>query len=116
MLMQWIAMAPPPGGSGEAAQGSPMFTIGWMAFMIAIFYFIMIRPQRRREKERQAMIAAVKSGQRVLLTCGFIGEVCNVKDKTLLVRIAEKTKVEVLKSAVSQVLEEKGEFPADVQS
>ena len=116
MLMQWIAMAPPPGAAGEQAQTSPMFTFGWLAFMIAIFYFIMIRPQRRREKERRAMIEAVKSGARVLLTSGIIGEVSNVKDKTLIVRIAEKTKIEVLKSAVAQILEEKGDLPSDVQS
>jgi preprotein translocase subunit YajC len=116
MLIQWIAMAPPPGANGQAGQTSPGFTIGWLVFMVAIFYFVMIRPQRRREKERKAMIAAVKSGERVLLTSGILGEVCNVKEKTLVVRIAEKTKIEVLKSAVSQILEEKGDLPADTQA
>ena len=116
MLLQWIAMAPPPGANGEQAAPSPGFTIGWLAFMIAIFYFVMIRPQRRREKERQALIAAVKTGNRVLLTSGILGEVCNVKDKTLIVRIAEKTKIEVLKSAVSQVLEDTAELPAEAKA
>lgn len=112
MFLQTIAMA--PAANGQAGQTSPGFTIGWMVFMVAIFYFVMIRPQRRREKERKAMIEAVKSGARVLLTSGIIGEVANVKEKTLIVRIAEKTKIEVLKSAVSQVLEEKGELPSEV--
>ena len=114
MFLQTIAMASPAGANGQAGQTSPGFTIGWMVFMVAIFYFVMIRPQRRREKERKALIEAVKSGQRVLLTSGIIGEVANVKEKTLIVRIAEKTKIEVLKSAVSQILEEKGDLPSEV--
>jgi preprotein translocase subunit YajC len=114
MFLQTIAMAPPAGANGQPGASSPGFTIGWMVFMVAIFYFVMIRPQRRREKERKALIEAVKSGDRVLLASGIIGEIANVKEKTLIVRIAEKTKVEVLKSAVSQVLEEKGDLPSDV--
>ncbi len=116
MFSSIVAMTPPPGANGAQGQTSPGFTIGWMVFMVAIFYFVMIRPQRRREKERKALISAVKSGDRVLLTSGIIGEISNVKDKTLIVRIAEKTKIEVLKSAVAQVLDEKGELPSEIQA
>lgn len=115
MFSQIIAMAPPPGANGAQGQTSPGFTIGWMVFMVAIFYFVMIRPQRRREKERKALIEAVKSGDRVLLTGGIIGEIASVKDKTLIVLIAEKTKIEVLKSAVAQVLDGKGELPSEAK-
>jgi preprotein translocase subunit YajC len=115
MFSQTIAMASPAGANGAQGQTSPGFTIGWMVFMVAIFYFVMIRPQRRREKERKALIEAVKSGDRVLLTSGIIGEIASVKDKTLIVSIAEKTKIEVLKSAVAQVLDEKGELPSEAK-
>ena len=114
MLLQTLAMAAPAAAEGQPAPGGG-FTIGWLVFMVAIFYFVMIRPQRRREKERKAMISAVKTGERVLLTSGIIGEVSNVKEKTLMVRIAEKTKIEVLKSAVSQIIE-KGDTPDEVQA
>jgi len=116
MFFQTIAMASPAAANGAQGQPSSGFTIGWMVFMVAIFYFVMIRPQRRREKERKAMIETVKSGARVLLTSGIIGEIANVKEKTLIVRIAEKTKIEVLKSAVSQVLEEKDALPSEIQA
>jgi len=116
MFLQTIAMASPAGANGQSGQTSPGFTIGWMVFMVAIFYFVMIRPQRRREKERKAMVESVKSGVRVLLTSGIIGEIASVKEKTLIVRIAENTKIEVLKSAVSQVLVEKGDLPSEVQA
>ncbi len=116
MFLHSIAMAPPAGANGQAGQSSPGFTIGWMVFMVAIFYFVMIRPQRRREKERKALIEAVKSGDRVLLTSGIIGEIASVKEKTLIINIAEKTRIEVLKSAVSQVLDEKGELPSEAKA
>lgn len=110
MLMHSLAMAAPAGANGEAAQPSSVFTMGWLVFMVAIFYFVMIRPQRRREKARKEMISAVKSGSRVMLSSGIFGEIVTVKDKTLIVRIADATKIEVLKSAVSHVIE-KGEIP-----
>jgi preprotein translocase subunit YajC len=113
MFLQTLAMAPSAGATGQT---SPGFTIGWMVFMVAIFYFVMIRPQRRREKERKAMIESVKSGARVLLTSGIIGEIATVKEKTLIVRIAEQTKIEVLKSAVSQVLEGTNDLPSEIQA
>lgn len=109
-LMQTIAMAP---AGGEGGQGqSPVFMIVWLGLMIAIFYFILIRPQQRREKERKAMLSAVKTGDRVLFGGGIIGMIANVKEKTLMVKIADNVKIEVSKGAVTQVLE-KGEAPSD---
>lgn len=107
-----LAMAPPPGGAGQPAQ-SPIFMFGWLGIMIALFYFMLIRPQRRREKERQQLLNAIKSGDRVLFGGGIIGVIANVKEKTYVIKIADKTKLEVVRGAVTQVLE-KGELPADV--
>lgn len=111
-LIPILAMAPPPGPDGAPAQ-SPMFMFGWLAIMIALFYVMLIRPQRRREKERQQLLQNVKSGDRVLLGGGIIGVIANVKDKTFVVKIAEKTKIEVVRGAVTQVLA-KGELPSEV--
>lgn len=111
-MMEWmgmtLAMAPQPGPGGEAP--SSTFFFGWIAIMIAIFYVMIIRPQRRREKERQDLLKNIKSGDRVLFGGGIIGVVANVKEKTFTIRIAEKTKVEVLRGAVTQVLD-KSELP-----
>lgn len=115
MFLQTLAMAAPPAAEGGEAAGGGILSFMPLIFMVAIFYFIMIRPQQRREKERKAMIAAVKSGEQVLLSSGIIGEICSVKEKTLIVRIAENTKVEVVKSAVTQIIE-KGETPNDVKA
>ncbi len=107
-----IAQADAP--AGGAGGGSPLQFPIMMALLFAIMYFMMIRPQRRREKERKAMIANVKTGDRVLLTSGILGQVSNVKESSLIVRIADQTKVEVVKSAISQVLE-KGEMPSEIE-
>jgi len=101
--------------AAPAGQPPSMFgTMGMMVMIFAIMYFIMIRPQKRREKERKEMIANIKSGCRVLMTSGIIGEVVNVKEQTLVVRIADNTKVEVVRGAISQQLE-KGEIPTDLE-
>jgi preprotein translocase subunit YajC len=105
-----IAQAAP----AAAPQGSPFQFPIMMVLLFGVMYFMMIRPQRRRDKERKAMIAAVKTGERVLLTSGIIGQVSNVKETTLMVRIADNTKVEVVKAAISQILE-KGETPSEIE-
>ncbi len=100
-------------GGGAAEEQSPMFMFGWLALMILIFYFILIRPQQRREKERRALLSAVKSGDKVLFGGGLIGVVTNVADKTFTIKVADKVKVDVVRSAVTQVLD-KGEVPDEV--
>lgn len=106
-----LAMA--GGGGAGGSQQSPLFMFGWLAIMLALFYVMLIRPQRRREKERQDLLSKIKSGDRVLFSGGIVGIVTNVKDKTYVIKVADKTKIEVVRSAVSQVLD-KGELPADV--
>ena len=101
-------MAPKPGESG----GDTFTFTGTMILMMALFYFMLIRPQRRKEKERKAMLSAVKSGDRVMFGGGLLGTVTNVKDKTVVIKIADKVKVEASRGAVTHILE-KDELPAD---
>lgn len=98
----------------EAGQQSPFNPMVLLVIFAAIFYFMIIRPQKRREKERKEMIANVKSGSRVLLTSGIIGQVTNVKEHTLIIRIAENTKIEVVRAAISQQLD-KDETPTELE-
>ena len=99
-LLGLMAAAPASTQNGPSPLMMPMMLV----FMFALMYFMILRPQRRREKERQALISAIKTGDRVMFSGGIIGVVSNVKDKTLVVKIADKTKIEVLRGAVSQVL------------
>ncbi len=69
-----------------------------------IFYFILIRPQQKKQKELQKMIEALKKGDRVLTTGGIFGTVVGVKDNILVLKIDEETKIEMVKSAVASVV------------
>jgi len=69
-----------------------------------IFYFILIRPQQKKQKELQKMIEALKKGDRVLTTGGIFGTVVGVKDNILVLKIDENTKIEMVKSAVASVV------------
>ena len=117
--MNWLgllAMAQPPQGGEGAPQQSGIFMFVWLGLMVALFYFMLIRPQKRREKERQALLEAVKTGDRVLFAGGLLGVVANVKEKTLIVKIADGVKVEIVRSAVSQVLEKGAAPEADAKA
>jgi preprotein translocase subunit YajC len=105
-----IAQAAP----AAAPAGSPLQFPIMMVLLFGVMYFMMIRPQRRRDKERKAMIANVKAGDRVLLTSGILGQIRNINESSIIVQIAEKTKIEVVKAAISQVLEE-GETPSEIE-
>jgi len=107
----FLAMAAPQGGAG-ANQQSPVFMVVWLVLMMAVFYFILIRPQQRREKERRALIAAIKTGDRVVFCGGMIGTVSNVKDKVFTVKIADNVKIEVARYAIAQVLQKDDELNA----
>ena len=96
-----LAVAAPGGGGGMMN----IQFMGMMALICGIMYFMMVRPQQRKEKERRALINNLKSGTRVLFGGGIVGTITNVKDSTFMVKIAENVKIEVARGAVSRVLE-----------
>lgn len=70
----------------------------------AVFYFILIRPQQRKQKELQKAIEALRKGDRILTNGGIFGTVVSLKDNILVLKIAEDVKVEVVKSAVASIV------------
>jgi preprotein translocase subunit YajC len=77
--------------------------IGMPILLIVLFYFLMIRPQQRRMKQHQAMLAALKRGDQVVLTSGMIGKVVRVEDKEVGLEIATGVTVKVVKGMISDV-------------
>jgi preprotein translocase subunit YajC len=92
-----------PGGEGGG--GNPLSMLIPILGMLAIFYFLLIRPQQKRQRDTQKMIAALKNGDRVLTSSGIYATVAGIKDDTFILKIAENVKIEVLKTAVSGVVE-----------
>ena len=92
--------------AGAAAGGGPeAFLIQMLPLigLVVLFYFLLIRPQQRRMKLHQQMIAAVKRGDTVVLNSGVIGKVVRVEDKEIGVEIATGVTVKVVKTMVSEV-------------
>jgi preprotein translocase subunit YajC len=73
------------------------------AFIFIIFYFLLIRPQQKRQKEHQRLLSDLKTGDKVITTSGIHGLIANVKDTTFLVKIADNVKIEVDKNAIASV-------------
>jgi len=72
-----------------------------LLLIFAIFYFLIIRPQKTKEKEHQKMLSALKKNDEVVTTSGIHGTVINVKDKTFILRIDDNVKVEIEKNCIS---------------
>ena len=91
----------------NAAGGqSPFGMMFPMLLILAIFYFMMIRPQQRKEKERRKMIEELRAGAKVVFAGGFIGTIKESREKTFLIEIAPGVLVEVARASVSGVAEE----------
>jgi preprotein translocase subunit YajC len=74
--------------------------------IFVIFYFMIIRPQQKRQKERQKMLDALEKGDKILTAGGIYGTVVGIEDKTVLVQIADNVKVKVDRGSVGSVLKE----------
>jgi preprotein translocase subunit YajC len=72
--------------------------------IIAVFYFLILRPQQKRQKEKQRLLGSIKKGDRVIMSSGIHGTVEGLEDKTVLVKIADNTKVKVERSAVASII------------
>ena len=73
------------------AQGGTAYTIIWLLVMVALFYFMLIRPQKKKEKETKAMLDAMKVGDTVTTIGGIIGKVLKVKDDKVCIEIGDRT-------------------------
>jgi len=88
-------------GPARPGEPNPLASLVMMGLIFAIFYFVLILPMRRKQKKLEALVKELKSGDRVVLNAGIFGTIVGVEDDAFLVRIDEKTKIKVLKSAIA---------------
>jgi preprotein translocase subunit YajC len=87
---------------GGGAEAGAMWTfVVPMLFMVAIFYFLLIRPQQKKAKEQKQLLDNLKRGDRVITAGGLIGEITSVSDQTLTIEIADKIRVDVGRAYVA---------------
>ncbi len=93
--------APAVAGAGAPPGFESMF---FVLALFVVFYFMMIRPQMKRQKEHRKMVAEIKAGDEVVVAGGLAGRVARVTEQYLAVEIADGVEVKVQKSAVGQLL------------
>ena len=97
-----LAMATAPGKGGQPGKGGGFSSLLVLFLpLLLIWYFLLIRPQQKKEKQKQQMISQLKKGDTVMTIGGIFGQVVQIKDNRITMKIADKTNVEVSKTAVS---------------
>ncbi len=108
-LLNWnlmLALGQPP---QPGQQAPPMWTnLVPLVLLVGVFYFALIRPQQKKAKDHAELLKAVRRGDEVVTSGGIVGEVVNVKDKTIVLRSAD-AKFEVTKSAITEITRRSGE-------
>ena len=100
----YLLMGAPQGGEGAGSGANPLMTFLPFLAIIAIFYFLMIRPQNKKQKETQKMLSQLKKGDKIVTIGGIHGTIQAVKEQTVIVKVDEDTKLEFSRSAISTVL------------
>ena len=99
----YIAMAPP---QGQDPSDSLISTLVMFALIIGIFYFLILRPQQKRQKEKQKMLDALKKGDKVVTGGGMHGTVSGLDDKTVLLQVADNVKMKFERAAIATIVRE----------
>ena len=106
---QWIARAQEVSGSGEAAGDTAPSAFGGMTPLLimlavfgAIFYFMLIRPQRKRQAKMNELIGGLKRGDRVITAGGIYGEIDSVGESSFVINLEDGAKIRVAKASVTQ--------------
>jgi|SRR5437868_13708204 preprotein translocase subunit YajC len=101
MLHALLAQAQSPAPTGPG--GGIGFFVPFI-FIFIIMYFVMFRPQKKRQEQQQKLISALKTGDRVVTNGGIHGLISNVKETTVIVKVADNVKIEMEKSAITTVV------------
>lgn len=95
-----LAQAPEGGGSPGGLFGNPMI---FMVLMFVLMYFILIRPQRQRQKQHEELIKNVKVGDHVVTSGGEHGIVASLKDRTVMIKVADNVRIEYDRAAIASI-------------
>ena len=115
-LFELLAMGGAPPGTEQDPRAGILNMVFMVVMVVVMFYFLLFRPQQKQRKEQEELLKNVKTGDKVLLNSGIFGIVSNVKEKSLMVKIADNVKIEVLKTAVGSVVQKSAELEAAVSS
>lgn len=92
----------------QGSAANPIVQLLPLALIFIIFYFLLIRPQKQKEKEHQRMISGVNKNDEIVTLSGIHGTVVNVKDKTVILRIDDNVKMEIEKNSIGYIKKPQG--------
>ena len=95
-----LLMAPAP---TDGSQPPAWVQLLPLIILFVLMYFVLLRPQMKRQKEHEKLIAAVKTGDRVVAAGGIYGTVTNIKDQVVVLKVADNVKLEVQRSTITLV-------------
>lgn len=110
-----IAYAMGAGGTGTGGGSGGITAFIPLIIMFAIFYFLLIRPQQKRNKEHKELINNLRKGDRIISSGGLHGRVTGVSDTTLTVEIADKVRVKMARANVAGIVQGSGQTAAPVK-
>jgi len=87
----------------QATQGNAMINFLPIVLIFVVFYFLIMRPQQKQEKDRQLMLKNLNKNDEVVTSSGIHGTIVNLKDKTIIVRVDENVKLEIEKNSIAYV-------------
>lgn len=90
-----------PGGAGEAAGGFDWTIIIFLALIFGVFYFLMIRPQRRRQKQHEEMVQELQKGDRVITAGGIHGTIESLSQDSVVLKIESGATIRIARGSVS---------------
>lgn len=97
----WILAAAAPAATEPA--GASWLGIVWMLGFVAIFYFLLIMPQRKQQKQQREMINSLKKGDKVITIGGIHGEIVDIDEEDLKLRVADKVEIKFNRNAIQRV-------------
>lgn len=105
-MYQLIFAMAPQGGEGGGGLVSTLIMFG---AIFLIFYFMIIRPQQKRAKEKEKLLSNLEKGDKVVTNGGIHGVIAGLEDKTALLMVCENTKIKIDRTAITTVLAKKSE-------
>jgi preprotein translocase subunit YajC len=115
LVSAFATFAQTAGPAKKGGFGDPSFLF-MMAAIFVIMYFFILRPQSKKQKEVQNMLKNLKKGDKVLTVAGIVGIVGNIKETSVMVKVADNTVLEFKKAAISAVINESSEDKETSQS
>jgi len=90
--------------AGRQAQGFDTFSFVFLIGLFVMFYFIAIRPQRKRQKEHADMVSALEKGNEVITTSGILGKITRLEDNFVVLQVADNVELKFQRSYINAVL------------